>query len=90
MFETTTSMMIVGLQCKEILQVEQGYTNVEVNDATPITQENASNSDNASTMGTGITNTEDAGSVESGLYKILKKNRGSSVPDGDGGGGGGY
>lgn len=57
MFETTSSMMVVGLHCKEILQVQQGYTNVEVNDATPISQGDAANSDNASTSDTGITNT---------------------------------
>ena len=72
-FETTTSMMIVGLQCKEILQVEQGYTKVEVNDATPITQGNASNSDNASTSATGITGTENPSDEESdkGLESII-------------------
>ena len=53
-FETTASMLIVGLQCKEVIQVEQGYTNVEVNDATPIGSDDAKNSDNATTTDTGI------------------------------------
>ena len=63
-FETYTSMMVVDLECKEILQVEQGYTNVEVNDATPISQENAADESNADTVGTGITNTEPATTSE--------------------------
>ena len=63
-FETYTSMMVVDLECKEILQVEQGYTNVEVNDATPISQESAADESNADTIGTGITNTEPATTTE--------------------------
>ena len=63
-FETYTSMMVVDLECKEILQVEQGYTNVEVNDATPISQESAADESNADTVGTGITNTEPATTTE--------------------------
>ena len=63
-FETYTSMMVVDLECKEILQVEQGYTNVEVNDATPISQESAADASNADTVGTGITNTEPATTTE--------------------------
>ena len=63
-FETYTSMMVVDLECKEILQVEQGYTNVEVNDATPISQEDAADESNADTVGTGITNTEPATTTE--------------------------
>ena len=63
-FETYTSMMVVDLECKEILQVEQGYTNVEVNDATPISQESAADESDADTVGTGITNTEPATTTE--------------------------
>lgn len=63
--ETYTSMMVVGLQCKEIIEVQQGYTNVEVNDATPITAGNASNSDNADTVNTGMTGTRSPSSEES-------------------------
>ena len=63
-FETYTSMMVVDLECKEILQVEQGNTNVEVNDATPISQESAADESNADTVGTGITNTEPATTTE--------------------------
>lgn len=63
-FETYTSMMVVDLECKEILQVEQGYTNVEVNDSTPISQGNAANPSNADTVGTGITNTQPATTTE--------------------------
>lgn len=63
-FETYTSMMVVDLECKEILQVEQGYTNVEVNDATPISQESAADESNADTVDTGITNTEPATTTE--------------------------
>lgn len=44
MFETFTSMMIISLVCKEVLEVQQGYTNVTVK-----------NPDNASTTDTGIT-----------------------------------
>ena len=57
-FETFTSMMVIGLQCKEVIQVEQGYTNVEVNDATPIGQGDSANPDNASTSNTGMTGTK--------------------------------
>ena len=63
-FETYTSMMVVDLECKEILQVEQGYTNVEVNDATPISQESAADESDADTVETGITNTEPATTTE--------------------------
>ena len=64
-FETYTSMMVVDLECKEILQVEQGYTNVDVqSEATPISQESAADESNADTVGTGITNTEPATTSE--------------------------
>lgn len=56
-FEASTSMLIVGLQCKEIKQVMQGYSNVTVNDATPINGNDAKNPDNTSTSDTGITGT---------------------------------
>ena len=29
-FETFTSMMVIELQCKEVIEVQQGYTNVKV------------------------------------------------------------
>lgn len=61
--ETTTSMLIVGLQCKEVIQVAQGYTNVTVNDATPITQGDAANPDSTDTVDTGMTGTS-AGTSE--------------------------
>lgn len=63
--ETYTSMLVVGLQCKEIIEVQQGYTKVEVNDATPINAGNASNSDNADTVNTGMTGTRSPSSEES-------------------------
>lgn len=64
-FETYTSMMVVDLECKEILQVEQGYTNVNVqSEATPISQESAADESNADTVETGITNTEPATTTE--------------------------
>lgn len=64
-FETYTSMMVIDLECKEILQVEQGYTNVNVqSEATPISQESAADESNADTVGTGITNTEPATTTE--------------------------
>lgn len=72
-FESTTSMLIVSLQCKEVIQVAQGYTNVEVNDATPI--DDAKNPDNADTVDTGITQTsgtteaEGKAAEESILYR---------------------
>ena len=63
--ETYTSMLVVELQCKEIIEVQQGYTKVEVNDATPINAGNASNSDNADTVNTGMTGTRSPSSEES-------------------------
>lgn len=63
--ETYTSMLVVGLQCKEIIEVQQGYTKVEVNDATPINAGNASNSDNADTVNTGMMGTRSPSSEES-------------------------
>ena len=57
-FESTTSMMVIGLQCKEIIEVEQGYTNVTVNDPTPIGSDDAKNPDNSSTSNTGMTGTQ--------------------------------
>lgn len=63
--ETYTSMLVVGLQCKEIIEVQQGYTKVEVNDATPINAGDASNSDNADTVNTGMTGTRSPSSEES-------------------------
>lgn len=63
--ETYTSMLVVGLQCKEIIEVQQGYTKVEVNDATPINAGDASNSDNADTVNTGMTGTRNPSSEES-------------------------
>ena len=66
-FETYTSMMVVDLKCKEIIEVEQGYTNVNVDvqsEATPISQESAADESNADTVETGITNTEPATTTE--------------------------
>ena len=63
--ETYTSMLVVELQCKEIIEVQQGYTKVEVNDATPINAGNASNPDNADTVNTGMTGTRNPSSEES-------------------------
>ena len=63
--ETYTSMLVVGLQCKEIIEVQQGYTKVEVNDATPINAGDASNPDNADTVNTGMTGTRSPSSEES-------------------------
>lgn len=69
-FESTTSMLIVSLQCKEVIQVEQGYTNVEVKDATPVDAkpidgENAKNPDNVDSVDTGITQTSGTTAQES-------------------------
>ena len=61
--ETTTSMLIVGLQCKEVIQVAQGYTNVTVNDATPIGSGDSKNPDGVDTSDTGMTGTR-AGTSE--------------------------
>lgn len=64
-FETYTNMMVIDLECKEIIEVEQGYTNVDVqSEATPISQESAADESNADTVGTGITNTEPATTTE--------------------------
>ena len=63
--ETYTSMLVVELQCKEIIEVQQGYTKVEVNDATPINAGNASNPDNADTVNTGMTGARSPSSEES-------------------------
>lgn len=62
-FETTTSMLIVGLQCKEVIQVAQGYTNVTINDATPINGDNAKDPSSTTTSNTGMTGTR-AGTKE--------------------------
>ena len=58
-FETTTSMLIVGLQCKEVIQVTQGYTNVTINDATPIGSGDAKNPSDVDTSDTGQTGTRE-------------------------------
>lgn len=63
-FETTASMLIIGLQCKEIKQVQQGYTNVKVNDATPIGSGDAQNPDSVDTTDTGMTGTSGGTSEE--------------------------
>ena len=63
--ETYTSMLVVGLQCKEIIEVQQGYTKVEINDAAPINAGDASNPDNADTVNTGMTGTRSPSSEES-------------------------
>lgn len=62
--ETTTSMLIVGLQCKEVIQVAQGYTNVTVNDATPIGSDDSKNPDGVDTSDTGMTGTREGTSEE--------------------------
>lgn len=54
-FEHSTSMLIIGLQCKEIKEVKQGYTNVTINDATPIGSGDAKNPDSVDTSDTGVT-----------------------------------
>lgn len=64
-FETFTSMMVIELQCKEVIEVQQGYTNVKVSDATPIKAGDASNPDNADTVNTGMTGTRSPSSEES-------------------------
>ena len=79
-FESFTSMMVVALDCKEIKQVEQGYTNVTVNEATPISQGNAANADNADTVDTGMTGTSEGTTEEkekssSTLYDAIGKVR---------------
>ena len=69
------SIKFTHLQCKEVIQVAQGYTNVEVNDATPIDASDAKNPDNADTVDTGITQTsgttetETKSTEESILYR---------------------
>lgn len=85
-FETTTSMLIVGLQCKEVKEVRQGYTNVTVNDATPIGGNDAKNPDSVDTTDTGITGTRTPTEEESdkgetimhGIYggEIIKSTKG--------------
>ena len=80
-------MLIVELQCKEIIQVEQGYTNVTVNDSTPISQDSAANPDNVDTSDTGMTGTrtptqeEEEKTRESILYGGL----GTVIPGSSGG-----
>lgn len=63
-FESVSSMMVVSLDCKEIKQVEQGYTNVKVNDATPIGTSDAKNPDNVDVSDTGMTGTDVATEAE--------------------------
>lgn len=93
-FETTTSMLIVGLQCKEVIQVTQGYTNVTVNDATPIGGEDAKNPDNVDTSDTGMTNPRSGSSEEKKQtnQSIILIGTGGEpiVPGSSGGGGGGF
>lgn len=74
-FESVTSLMIVSLDCKEIKQVEQGYTNVKVNDATPIGTSDAKNSDNVDVSDTGMTGTDIATEAEekSANQSILRR-----------------
>lgn len=74
-FESVTSMMVVALDCKEIKQVEQGYTNVTVTEATPISQGSAANADNADTVDTGMTGTQTASEAEeqSANQSILRR-----------------
>lgn len=81
-FESTTSMLIVSLQCKEVIQVAQGYTNVEVNDATPIDASDAKNPDNAETVDTGITQTSGTTEAEGKAAEesVLYRTTGSVLP----------
>lgn len=94
-FEHTTSMIVIGLQCKEVKEVQQGYTNVELkndtaSDVKPISQSDASNPDNVDTSDTGITNTttptseEKKETMESILYPLNPED------DSVGGSGGGF
>ena len=99
-FETYTSMMVVSLNCKEVIEVQQGYTNVEVNDATPIGSDDAKNSDNATTTDTGMTGTNPSSEEEkkqtresilcSGLGKRIPGTRSRGGSGGVGGGGGDF
>ena len=93
-FETYTSMMVVSLNCKEVIEVQQGYTNVEVNDATPIGSDDAKNSDNATTTDTGMTGTNPSSEEEKKQTResILCTGLGKRIPGtrsrgGSGGGG---
>ena len=95
-FETSTSMMIIGLQCKEIIEVEQGYTNVTVTDATPIGESDSKNPDNTDTTNTGMTGSSTPTEEEEkqGNESIIYRTGGVIVPGtqdngGNGGGGGG-
>lgn len=93
-FESYTSMMVVGLNCKEVIEVQQGYTNVTVNDPTPIGSGDAKNPDNTSTSNTGMTGTGSPSSEEEkqGNESILYRTGGVIVPGSGGnekGGGGG-
>jgi len=84
-FETTTSMIIVGLQCKEVIQVSQGYTNVKVNDATPIESGDAKNPSDASTSDTGMTGTKEGTQEEkdqSWTVILSKMGERETPPDG--------
>ena len=74
-FESVSSMMVVSLDCKEIKQVEQGYTNVKVNDATPIGTSDAKNPDNVDVSDTGMTGTDVATEAEekSANQSILRR-----------------
>lgn len=94
-FETTTSMLIVGLQCKEVKEVRQGYTNVTVDNSTPIDSSGAKNPDNVSTSDTGITGTsaptteEQKQTRESIAYGVFGDITGGVDGGGAGGGFGG-
>ena len=81
-FETSTSMMIIGLQCKEIIEVEQGYTNVTVTDATPIGESDSKNPDNTDTTNTGMTGSSTPTEEEEkqGNESIIYRTGGVIVP----------
>ena len=89
-FESSTSMLIVSLQCKEVIEVSQGYTNVTINDATPIGD--AKDPSNDDTSDTGMTGTR--GGTEEEKKKTKESVLGGIIPDEteeqEGGGGGGF
>lgn len=94
-FETSTSMLVIGLQCKEIKQVRQGYSNVTVNDATPINGSDAKNPDNVSTSDTGMTSTRSGTEEEKkqANRSLILIGTGTPIIPGSGrqsGGGGGF
>ena len=79
-FESSSSMMVVGLQCKEVKEVEQGYTTVTVEEATPIGSGDAKNPDDVDTQDTGMGGTRDGNGQEKEKSTSVLRDWGIKIP----------